>query len=74
MSGQLSINHIFSVRLKELRLEKNLTQVRLAEVFFVSQSAIADWECGNSQTNFDTLVKLAKFFEVSTDYLLGLEE
>lgn len=63
----------FGERLKELRQEKSLTQKVLAESFDVRQSTIADWERGIMETDFQTLVKLALFFKVSTDYLLGLE-
>jgi len=64
----------FGERLKELRLENNISQVKLANSFNVSQSSIADWERGITETDFETLTRLAKFFEVTTDYLLGLED
>ena len=65
---------IFGKRLKELRLENNISQVQLADIFNVRQSSIADWERGVTETDFETLIKLAKFFKVTSDYLLGLED
>jgi len=64
----------FGEKLKELRQEKRLSQVDLAKLLYVSQATIADWERGITQTNFETLVKLADFFEVTADYLLGRED
>ena len=61
----------FNERIKELRTENNLTQRELAKELEVSHSSIRDWEA-NSQTSFEMLIKIAKFFKVSTDYLLGL--
>ncbi|MDR3217145.1 MAG: helix-turn-helix domain-containing protein [Clostridiaceae bacterium] len=63
----------FGERLKELRLEKGLTQQKLAEIFSVKQNTIVSWEQGVNETDFATLIQLAKFFDVSTDYILGIE-
>ena len=63
----------FPERLKELRTEKNLTQTQLANIFNVDQTSIKNWENGINETDFKTLLKLAEFFDVSTDYLLGKE-
>ncbi|MFA5450185.1 MAG: helix-turn-helix transcriptional regulator [Clostridia bacterium] len=65
---------IFNERLKELRIEKNLSQVALAKHLKVSQRSISSWETGFREPDFQTLNAIAKFFEVSTDYLLGLED
>jgi len=65
---------IFGEKLKELRQEKNIIQRDLAKILNVSQPTIADWERGVMETDFETLVKIAKFFNVRTDYLLGLED
>ena len=65
---------IFCERFKELRKTKNLSQKQLAEIFETTNSSICDWECGRSQPDFETLVCIAEFFEVSADYLLGLED
>lgn len=64
----------FSERLKELRIEKNLTQSTLAKETGFSQAAIARWEAGLQVPNIEVLVAFAKYFDVTTDFLLGLEE
>ena len=64
----------FAERIKELRLEKGLTQKQLAEIFNVDQTSIRNWENDINETDFKTLVKLAKFFDVTVGYLLGAED
>ena len=64
----------FKEKLKELRTEKNLSQIQFAKIINVSQRSISSWETGFREPDFETLEKLAKFFDVSTDYLLGLED
>ena len=65
---------IFCIRVKELRLEHNLTQKELAEKLTTTNSAVCDWEKGRTQPDIQTLRKIATFFDVSTDYLLGLSD
>lgn len=62
---------IFGERLKELRTEKKLLQKDLAKILDTTNSSVCDWECGRAQPDFETLRKIADYFEVSTDYLLG---
>ena len=64
---------IFADRIKELRIEKGLTQRTLAEQTGLSQSAIKHWENDDRVPNAEAVVILAKFFDVSADYLLGIE-
>ena len=64
----------FGKRLKELRNEKNLTQLQLAEILNVSKTTICQWETSKQEPDFDKLTAISKYFEVSTDYLLGLED
>lgn len=64
----------FGERLKELRREKRLTQIQFAEAFQISNGTIGMWETNKRQPDQSTLVKLATFFNVTTDYLLGREE
>lgn len=64
----------FKERLKELRSEKELSQTQLAKELGVSQRSVSNWETGVRQPDFETLEKLANFFAVSTDYLLGLTD
>ena len=63
---------MFSKRLKQLRKQQNLTQTELANLLNLSHGAIAMWETDKRQPDNDTLVRLANFFNVSVDYLLGL--
>lgn len=58
--------------LKEIRERKNLTQVRLSIDMEVSQELISQYERGISFPTISNLIKLANFFNCSTDYLLGL--
>ena len=64
----------FNDRLKELRKEKQLSQIQLAKELQVSQRSISSWETGFRQPDFDTLKALAKYFGVTTDYLLGVTD
>ncbi len=64
----------FRERLKELRLEKGLTQKQLAENIGSVQSAVYYWENGQRIPNALSIIAIAKFFGVSADYLLGLED
>lgn len=61
-------------RLKELRKEKNCTQRHLAEVLGLTPNSICEWEKGRSEPSAETLVEIAKFFNTSTDYLLGVTD
>lgn len=65
--------YIFGQRVKELREEKGLSQEALAELLQVSKGIISYWETGKSEPKGNSLIKVAKFFGVTTDYLLGLE-
>lgn len=62
---------MFAERLKELRKEKNLTQVQLAEALGVSKGTIAMWEIGKREPNFETLDRLSDIFDKRIDYILG---
>ncbi len=60
----------FGKRLKELRLEKGLSQKNLGKNLNLSHQTISFWENGSREPDLDDLLKIAKFFEVSIDYLL----
>lgn len=60
-------------KIKELRNEKKLTQRDLSKILNVSQQTIASWEVGRAEPNSEMINKLANYFSVSTDYLLGRE-
>ena len=61
-------------RIHELRTARNLSQVKLAEKLGVTKQSVSNWENDNIQPSIEILIKLAEFFGVSTDYLLGLDE
>jgi len=64
----------FSERLKYLRKEKEIGQVELAKFLEVSKGIISLWENGEREPTMNSLMRLAKFFHVSVDYLVGLED
>lgn len=64
----------FAERLKELRLEKELSQAQLAKATGLSHTAIVYWENEQRIPNANAVVILAAFFDVTTDYLLGVED
>ncbi len=68
------IKNIFGQRLVEVRTESNLTQTQLAQEFGVSQTCIGKWEKGTRNPSLDDLIMVAKYFNVTTDYLLGLTD
>ena len=61
-------------RIKELRLEKGLKQEELAHALGISQRAVSRIETQQVKPSPQLLVDVAKFFGVSTDYLLGIED
>lgn len=61
----------FGERLKELRLENELTQLELAKKLFISKSSICKYEKDNNFPEASLLQKIADYFNVSVDYLLG---
>ena len=64
----------FGNNLRMLRKAKGLTQIQFAEIFNISKATIAYYECNKRQPNFEMLVKIANYFDVTTDYLLGNEK
>ena len=62
---------MLSKRIKSLRLERGMNQVQLANVLGVTKQCVSNWENDNIQPSVEMLVKLARFFSVSTDFLLG---
>ena len=64
----------FAERLKELRIEKGLSIQGLAKLTKLSSSSLCRWENLQADIKASQLIVLAKFFDVSTDYLLGLED
>jgi transcriptional regulator with XRE-family HTH domain len=64
----------FAERLKELRKERNMSQMDLALATHISQSAIGKWELGKTEPTASALIILADFLGETTDYLLGLTD
>lgn len=62
---------ILGKRLKELRTLKKLTQTDVANVLGVERSTYGKYETGDSSPDYEKLIQLAEFFDVSVDYLLG---
>lgn len=61
-------------RIKELRVEKKITQSQLAKILGVNQTAVGKYERGDLEPNIQILNNLADFFGVSIDYILGRED
>ena len=61
----------FGSRLRELRENKGLRQEDIGDLFDFGKSTVSQWESGKSQPEYNILVKLAEFFDVSVDHLLG---
>ena len=64
----------FPERLRELRLEKGIGQERLAEDLQVGNGTISLWENGLREPKMSNLMLLAKYCDVTIDYLVGLED
>lgn len=65
---------IFAERMKELRKEKGLSQAGLASALGVSFSVVCYWETDRAEPTAPNLVKIADFFDVSADFLLGRKD
>lgn len=62
---------IFAERLRELRKGRGLTQKELGGQTGLSKAVVSKYETGMGYPSFDILIRIAQFFGVSTDYLLG---
>ena len=62
----------FGEIVKELRTQRNMSQMELSVATGISQTAIAKWELGKTEPTASAIIALAKFFGESSDYLLGL--
>lgn len=62
---------MFAERLKALRKESGLTQIQFASAMSVASGTVAMWETKKREPNFEALIRIADFFGVTTDYLLG---
>lgn len=62
---------MLNTQIKQLRISRGLNQVELAKRLSVTKQTVSNWENDNIQPSIDMLERLADFFNVSTDYLLG---
>lgn len=65
---------IFGERLKELRMKYGLTQLQLSSILDISKSNVSKYEAGSVEPNLDILKHIATYFNVSSDYLLGISD
>jgi len=65
---------MFGDVIKQLRTSYNFSQVKLAEELNVSKQTVSNWENNNILPSIEMLIKIARFFSVSTDYLLELDD
>ncbi len=63
---------VFGERLKALRAEKNIGQNLLAKELKISNASVSYWETGKQEPTAEAIFKLAIYFNVSADYLLGI--
>lgn len=64
----------FGQRMKELRIEKRMTQEQLGKIIGVTKASISGYENGTREPDQASTKRLAKLFDVSTDYILGVSE
>ncbi len=62
------------MRLKDIREDKDITQKTLSEYLNIKQNTYSQYETGQRQIPIETLIKLAVYFDTSTDYILGLTD
>lgn len=62
---------VIVLRLKELRMARNMTQQRLAMELSMSQNTVSRYETGEREPGLAELIRIADYFNVSVDYLLG---
>lgn len=65
---------LFAYRVKKLRKQRKLSQKELGDAIGLTPKSISTIESGLRTTTIEKLILLAKFFDVSTDYLLGLKD
>lgn len=64
---------IIGQNIRLLRKEKNITQAQLGKIVSLTQDTISLWEIGKATPNSIELIKLAKFFDVTADFILGIK-
>ncbi len=61
----------YNERIRELREDQSLTQQRIADLLHIGQRTYADYESGKTRIPVDSLLILARFYNVSMDYIAG---
>ena len=64
----------FATKLKEVREQSGVSQKKIAEYLGITRSAYSNYEQGIREPSYDILIKLAKLYDVTTDYLLGMTD
>ena len=62
------------MRIRDLREDNDLTQQQVAEFLHIKQNTYSQYETGTRQLPVETLIRLAEFYNVSADYILGLSD
>ncbi len=70
----MNTEQIFSKRLKELRKANGISQTELSKKLMIGRSTLAEYEAGRISPTIAVAAAIARFFNVSTDYLLGLTD
>lgn len=65
---------MFNQRIRELRVSQNMSQVELARRLGVTKQSVSNWENDNIMPSIELLIRIARVFGVSTDYLLGMTD
>lgn len=65
---------LYKVRIRELREEEHVSQEKLGMYINVEQKSISDYETGRTRIPVSSLIKIAKFFDVSMDYITGVSD
>lgn len=68
------VNNIIGIRIKELRIEKRLSQRELGEKLGFCNQLVSFWESGKREPSLDAVLMLAEFFNSSPNYLLGFAD
>jgi len=61
-------------KIKELRTERGLTQAQACAILHIARNTLSQYETGKALPSLEVLILLAKYFDVTTDYLLGLHD
>ena len=65
---------VFKERLRELRTEKGLNQREFSKILNIAQPTLCRWETGEREPDLATIEKICKYFDVTSDYLIGLSD